>query len=145
MPKRSFPARSVALALGLALWTALTADPATAALPDDCGASSYTPMLPPPRQMVIAKGDAECTTPRLMQIVVRLQRRMDEVWRNRAIAIGETDQPVTFLAVSARAPCRVGPHRTRVTIRLRMNQSDPWEVALPRFTSPVRVVRYCPT
>lgn len=120
----------------------LITPPATAALPGDCGLAAYTPVQW--KGELIAKGEANCETPRLMRVTVRLQRRVEGEWRNRAVATGTSDTAINSMLVRAIASCRKGPHRTSVDFRFRDDLAEPWRIGLLGFTSPPRVVRFCP-
>ena len=129
------------------LFTALTvsglAQPAMADLPDDCAIGALTPFRR--SGLVVAVGEVECTEiPRLMRLRVKLQRRVDGIWRHRAVAIGTSQEPVSSILVEALAPCRLGKHRTRVAFWFRDDHVKPWELGLRRLTSPGRMIRNCP-
>ena len=113
MKSHRAPSRTAGLGLGLALLLSLSPQPALAVLPDDCGASAFTPTRP---QEIIARGETLCTTPRLMRLTVKLQRLVEGVWRSRAISIGESAQPITTLKVIASSSCETGKYRTRVVV-----------------------------
>src|SRR5688500_7519856 len=72
-------------------------------VPAGCGGAAYTPRQWQGR--LIAKSDSECDSPWYMKLTVRLQRRVDGVWRTRAIMTAVSSEPTVFLRVRASAVC----------------------------------------
>jgi hypothetical protein len=114
-----------------------------AVLAPNCGASVYAPVKVQVVGTLVARASVECTNSRLMRLNVKLQRRVDGVWRWRADAIGKAEQLTDRLTVKVAAPCRVGAHRTFSVHSIRQNSTDPWQVR-GRFASPPLLIRRCP-
>lgn len=156
---RSVSARSTGIAfLCVAICSALliegarraaagdTAAQVVDALPVDCGAGVLTPVKVQVIGTLVAKAYTECINGTLMymRLNVKLQKKVDGVWRWRAGAIGQANQLTDRLVVKVSAPCRVGPHRTFSVHLFRQNLTDPWQVGL-RWASPPLLVSRCST
>jgi hypothetical protein len=153
---RSISARSVVVALRCAVFLSVLtfqAAPKVAAsdavaqgtFPPECGAGVLSPVKVKAIGELVAKAYTECSggTSRYLRLAVKLQQKVDGVWRWRAGAIGEATHLLSRLAVKVSGPCRIGRYRTFSVHSFRQNRTDPWHVGL-QWASPLTFVRTCP-
>jgi hypothetical protein len=148
VPVRSVGLASLSLAICIGLLfaseeRAVAADDRLATVSDfpvGCSASDYWPNRWQGR--LIAKSESGCTSDWYMRLTVRLERRIDGVWRSVASATAEAAQPTTSLIVRVSVHCRLGRYRTYGLHAFRQDPADPWQVT-PFFSAVVDVVN-CP-